>query len=109
MTEIIGVRFKDGGKIYYFSPGGNQVHAGDLVITETARGTECGEVAIPNKQIPKTEITAPLKPIIRVATKDDRRIMELNREEGGKGLSGLSAENRFSGTENESGGCGMYL
>ena len=48
MTEIIGVRFKDGGKIYYFSPGGNQVHAGDLVITETARGTECGEVAIPN-------------------------------------------------------------
>lgn len=97
MTEIIGVRFKDGGKIYYFSPGGNQVHAGDLVITETARGTECGEVAIPNKQIPKTEITAPLKPIIRVATKDDRRIMELNRKKEAKAFQVCQQKIAFRG------------
>ena len=53
MIEIIGVRFKNGGKVYYFSPGSWKVKSGDLVITETARGTECGEVAIANKQIPK--------------------------------------------------------
>lgn len=84
MIEIIGVRFKDGGKIYYFSPNENQVKAGDLVITETARGTECGEVAIPNKKIPKTEITSPLKSILRVANRDDRRILELNRKREAK-------------------------
>ena len=57
MIEIIGVRFKNGGKVYYFSPGSWKVKSGDLVITETARGTECGEVAIANKQIPKEQDT----------------------------------------------------
>ena len=65
MIEIIGVRFKNGGKVYYFSPGSWKVKSGDLVITETARGTECGEVAIANKQIPKEQVTAPLKQILR--------------------------------------------
>ena len=54
MIEIIGVRFKEGGKVYYFSPQNKQFRQGDLVITETARGTECGEVVIPNKKIPKS-------------------------------------------------------
>ena len=72
MIEIIGVRFKKGGKVYYFSPGSWKVKSGDLVITETARGTECGEVAIANKQIPKEQVTAPLKQILRVATREDR-------------------------------------
>jgi len=53
MIEIIGVRFKEGGKVYYFSPQNKQFRQGDLVITETARGTECGEVVIPNKKIPR--------------------------------------------------------
>lgn len=78
MTEIIGVRFKDGGKVYYFSPGGKKIALGELVITETARGVECGEVVIANKKIPEAEISAPLKPIMRVATKDDRRTLEQN-------------------------------
>lgn len=83
MIEIIGVRFKDGGKVYYFSPGNKQLKQGELVITETARGTECGEVVIPNKKIQKSEVSAPLKPILRVATREDKRILELNakREE----------------------------
>ena len=80
MIEIIGVRFKNGGKVYYFSPGSWKVKSGDLVITETARGTECGEVAIANKQIPKEQVTAPLKQILRVATREDRRTLEQNRK-----------------------------
>ena len=51
-----------------------------LKITETSRGTECGEVAIANKQIPKEQVTVPLKPILRVATREDRRTLEQNRK-----------------------------
>ena len=67
MIEIIGVRFKANGKVYYFSPGDHQFQTGDLVVVETSKGTECGEVAIANKQIPKEQVTVPLKPILRVA------------------------------------------
>jgi len=80
MVEIIGVRFQNGGKVYYFSPDSWKVKQGDLVITETSRGTECGEVAIANKQIPKEQVTVPLKPILRVATREDRRTLDQNRK-----------------------------
>ena len=88
MIEIIGVRFKNGGKVYYFSPGSWKVKSGDLVITETARGTECGEVAIANKQIPKEQVTAPLKQILRVATREDRRTLEQNRKKEERAFQG---------------------
>ncbi len=78
MTEIIGVRFQNGGKIYYFSPGNHKLQVGDLVITETARGVECGEVAIANKKLHRSEVPSPLKPILRVANRDDRKILEQN-------------------------------
>ncbi len=83
MIEIIGVRFKNGGKVYYFSPGNKQIKQGELVITETARGKECGEVVIPNKKVQRSEVVSPLKPILRVATREDKRILEQNtrREE----------------------------
>lgn len=80
MVDIIGVRFKNGGKVYYFAPGSVQAKLGDLVITETARGLECGEVMIPNKKVPKSEITAPLKNVVRLATKEDIRIVAANRK-----------------------------
>ena len=51
MTEIIGVRFKDVGKIYYFSPSGSKIECGNHVIVETARGIECGEVVIANRKV----------------------------------------------------------
>ena len=79
MIEIIGVRFKSVGKVYYFSPEGMTVEQGDSVIVETARGIECGEVVISNKQIEDEEITAPLKPVIRKATEDDMKIIEKNK------------------------------
>ena len=79
MTEIIGVRFKDAGKIYYFSPNGEKVDANDLVIVETARGIECGTVVTGNNQIDDSRINAPLKPIIRRANEQDMKIIEQNK------------------------------
>lgn len=71
MAEVIGIRFKEVGKIYYFDPLKNKLKTGDKVIVETARGTECGEVAMPNKTISDEEITHPLKPLLRRATEAD--------------------------------------
>ncbi len=79
MTEIIGVRFKSAGKVYYFSPGGAKLDTGSLVIVETARGVECGEVVIANRMIEDDQVTAPLKPIIRKTTPQDMKILEQNK------------------------------
>ena len=80
MAEVIGVRFKEVGKIYYFAPRGKELAAGDKVIVETARGIECGLVALPNKDIPDEEIMHPLKPLIRIATKNDLAHIEENKK-----------------------------
>ncbi|MBQ8177021.1 MAG: stage 0 sporulation family protein [Oscillospiraceae bacterium] len=79
MTEIIGVRFKSAGKVYYFSPDKIQAETGDMVIVETARGVECGEVVMPNHQVEDEKITVPLKSIIRKATPADMKIIEQNK------------------------------
>ncbi|BCI61307.1 stage 0 sporulation family protein [[Clostridium] leptum] len=78
MTEVIGIRFKNIGKIYYFDPAGNQVQKGQRVIVETARGVECGEVVMSNRQVEDEEIVKPLKPVIRMATKEDIKRLEEN-------------------------------
>lgn len=80
MTEIIGIRFKKGGKVYYFSPGENKFRLGDKAIVETARGIECGDVVIENKKVEDSEIVAPLKSVIRRATGKDIAIVERNRQ-----------------------------
>ena len=79
MIEIIGVRFKKGGKIYYFSPKNMQIPCGENVIVETARGVECGEVVISNRELEKN-FTAQIKEIIRVATPEDMKIVESNKK-----------------------------
>ncbi|MCD8007070.1 MAG: stage 0 sporulation family protein [Oscillospiraceae bacterium] len=79
MTEIIGVRFKSVGKVYYFSPDGAEIPVGTKVIVETARGVECGNVVLANKMVEDSEIVPPLKTIIRVATEDDFKQIERNR------------------------------
>ena len=78
MIEIIGIRFKEVGKVYYFSPKGKTVQAGDKVIVETARGVEYGEVVIPNRKIDESGVVQPLKPIIRVATPEDEKTIKDN-------------------------------
>ena len=78
MTEVIGVRFKDVGKIYYFSPKNQKIAVGEKVIVETARGIECGNVVIANFMAEDEEIVHPLKEIYRVATKEDMETLEKN-------------------------------
>ena len=80
MTEIIGVRFKNAGKMYYFSPEGNKINAGEKVIVETARGVECGDVVMGCRMVEDEKIVPPLKPIIRIATENDMKILRQNRQ-----------------------------
>ena len=80
MAEIVGIKFKDVGKVYYFGPNGMTFQKGDKAIVETARGLECGEVATENSDVPDESIVAPLKPVIRHATKEDLATVEQNRE-----------------------------
>lgn len=77
--EIIGVRFKEAGKIYYFDPSGTQISYGTPVIVETARGLEYGFTAISNRYIPVDTIVAPLKKIVRVATREDKERLDANK------------------------------
>lgn len=78
MIEVIGVRFKDVGKIYYFDPNGETIPQGAHVIVETARGTECGFVAMSNKEVDDEQIVKPLKKVLRVATDEDMKVVEEN-------------------------------
>ena len=80
MTRIIGVRFRPAGKVYYFAPGKFHIKKGQQVIVETARGIEFGNVVIGPKEVEDDQITQPLKSVIRLATNEDRRIEERNRE-----------------------------
>ncbi len=80
MAEIIGVRFKSVGKIYYFAPGKEKLENGEKVIVETARGVECGTVVVSNREVPESELSAPLKPVIRKATEEDMKTVEENKK-----------------------------
>jgi len=71
MVKVVGVRFKKAGKIYYFDPDDLDIEINSNVIVETARGIEFGKVVISNREIPESEIVAPLKKVIRIATEDD--------------------------------------
>ena len=80
MAKIIGVRFKNAGKVYYFSPGDHELPKGSQVVVETARGVECGEVVISNKEVADETIIKPLKPVLRPATPEDVRRSKENAE-----------------------------
>lgn len=70
-TEIVGVRFKSTGKTYYFDPNGVSATRGSFAIVETARGPEFGEVTLGNRLVPTADIVPPLRPLLRLATKED--------------------------------------
>ena len=80
MTRVIGVRFRPAGKIYYFAPGKFHIRQGDKVIVETARGIEFGTVVTGPKEVKDEEVMQPLKSVIRIATEEDKRAEEKNRE-----------------------------
>ncbi len=80
MKEIVGIRFKKLGKIYFFNPNQIKFEKGQSAIVETARGMELGEVAVANQMVDDTKIVAPLKDVIRLATEEDLKIFEENEK-----------------------------
>lgn len=80
MTKIIGVRFKPTGKVYYFDPQGFEVSRGDNVVVETSRGIEYGEVIQGIKEVEDSVVTKPLKGVIRIATDEDTKRFNANKE-----------------------------
>ncbi len=87
MAEVVGIRFKEVGKIYYFSPDGMTFQKGERAVVETARGMECGEIAMENRDIPDEEIKKPLKKIVRAATDADLKILKSNKEKEKKAFT----------------------
>ena len=80
MTKVIGVRFRTAGKIYFFAPGKLNIQTGDKVIVETARGVEFGTVVAGEKEVEDDKIMQPLKPVIRIATAEDKKKDAKNRD-----------------------------
>ena len=74
MVKVIGVKFKTSGRVYWFDPLDLPVQAGDGVIVETARGMEYGDVPNDVKEVDESEVVAPLKPVVRIATDEDKRL-----------------------------------
>ena len=79
MTKVIGVRFRNVGKIYYFSPKDFDIKSGDHVIVETARGVEYGQVVLPPREVEDEKVIQPLKEVIRIANTQDDKKEENNR------------------------------
>lgn len=80
MTEVVGIRFKKAGKVYFFSPGELKIQTGDYAIVETARGVEYGFVTRGNHMVPDETIIPPLKQVIRIATAEDAQVVERNHK-----------------------------
>lgn len=80
MTEIVGVRFKNGGKTYFFSPNGQEISADMPVIVDTARGPEYGQCVQGNTMVEDSEVVEPLRCVLRIATEEDRRTVEANEK-----------------------------
>ncbi|MCF0229444.1 MAG: stage 0 sporulation family protein [Parasporobacterium sp.] len=80
MVKVVGIKFRQTGKVYYFDPGDLDIVQNQHVIVETARGVEYGDVVASVKEVTDDEIVAPLKPVIRIANEEDDRIFEENKE-----------------------------
>ena len=80
MTEVISVKFKDGGKAYYFDPAGHKVSEGDRVIVEMQSGKEIGNVSAVNHLVEDGDIVQPLRKMLRIATEKDLKKVEENKQ-----------------------------
>lgn len=87
MIKVVGVRFHHAGKIYYFDPEDMELETGMHVIVETARGIEMGSVLLPPREVEDEKVIQPLKPVIRVATDEDERIVEINKDKAEEALA----------------------
>ncbi|KAA0760987.1 stage 0 sporulation family protein [Bacillus sp. SH5-2] len=79
MYDVVGVRFKKAGKVYYFDPNQFDISENEFVIVETVRGIEYGKVVITKKQVDENDVVLPLKKVIRIANENDRTIVEENK------------------------------
>ncbi|MCM3768398.1 stage 0 sporulation family protein [Neobacillus niacini] len=80
MYDVVGVRFKKAGKIYYFDPGDLPIQKDDFVIVETVRGVEYGRAVVAKKQVAENDVVLPLKKVVRIADPKDRMIVEENKQ-----------------------------
>ena len=110
MVSVIGVRFKDVGKVYYFDPDGVELKVGDNVIVETRRGVECGKVALANRQLSDDKVTAPLKKMIRSRRADSNAGSTRfeKRRRGFKRRSGKQAQHADGAPAGATEGAGYF-
>ncbi|WP_116554344.1 PSP1 domain-containing protein [Pueribacillus theae] len=87
MYDIVGVRFKKAGKVYYFDPNGLDIPKNEFVIVETARGVELGKAVIEKRQVEENDIVLPLKRVIRIATSEDKDMVKENSQQAKEALS----------------------
>ena len=87
MVKVVGVKFKELGKAYYFAPGELELKLGDAVIVETSRGLEYGTVSISVREVEESEIVSPLKEVVRVATSADKEQVQKNKKKEKKAFS----------------------
>lgn len=80
MTEVISVRFKNRGKTYYFSPSGKTIKSGQAVIVETSKGLEMADCCRGNHEVEDDTVVQPLRPVVRIATRDDMRVAQINKQ-----------------------------
>ncbi|MEH7115132.1 stage 0 sporulation family protein [Neobacillus niacini] len=80
MYDVVGVRFKKAGKIYYFDPGDLSIQKDDFVIVETVRGVEYGKAVVARKQVEEHDVVLPLKKVVRIADHKDKMIVEENKQ-----------------------------
>lgn len=80
MTRVVGIRFQKAGKIYYFDPCDFDLETGMHAIVETARGVEMGTVLLPPRDVEDEKVIQPLKPVLRIATDEDEKVVEINKE-----------------------------
>ena len=80
MVKVIGVKFRNSGRVYYFDPGDLDIQPGSGVIVETARGVEYGDVALGNRNVSVGEVVQPLKPVLRKSSAEDDAHFAANRE-----------------------------
>ena len=109
MTEIIGVRFKSGGKQYYFDPQGVPVSAGQGVIIETSRGLEYGECVQGNTLVEDSAVVQPLRPLVRIANEKDLEVVQRNREKEERAFRICQEKNSRTRPGDEAGGGGIQL
>src|SRR5690625_2817470 len=95
MIEVVGVRFKKTGKIYYFDPGDLQIDVDSYVIVETIRGIEFGKVVLVDKQVDEEDVVLPLKRIIRMATEKDKITVMENQEQANEAFNACTKKIKY--------------